>query len=76
MNWSITPGIDHPFFFAAMDEGVVEENVMDCVQYIHKTYGESLTAGDMESAFEMYDLDYSALPKYLKAEFDYFDIVD
>lgn len=76
MNWSITPAIDHPLFFAAMEEKELEDKVMGCVRDIHVTYGEELTAYQMEIMFDAHGIYYQTLPKYLQAEFDYFEIVE
>lgn len=56
-------------------EELMEEQVKDAVDYIRKEYGYELTKAQMEAVFDRYDIDYFALPDWLKLKFDMFEIV-
>lgn len=72
----ITPAIDNPMYFGMVEEGMAYENVMDCVKHLIDKYGDELTVDQLEEGMELYDIDYMLLPRHMRAEFDYFNIVD
>lgn len=72
----ITPAIDNPMYFGMVEEETLYEKVMDCVNYLVHRYGDDLTVDHLEEGMELYDIDYMLLPRYMRAEFDYFNIVD
>lgn len=65
-----------PMFAGLCENNDMDERVMDCVSWIASNYGEYLTAEQMEDSFDKFGIEYPFLPKYLKAEFDKFEIVE
>lgn len=56
-------------------EELMEEQVNDAIDYIVKEYGYELTKSQIESVFELYDIEYNILPDWLKLKFDIFEII-
>ncbi len=72
--FGIAPEFDNPFFAGLCEENDMSERVMDCVRYISCEHGDTLTLQEMEDALDRYGIEYCALPRHLRAEFDYFEI--
>ena len=55
-------------------EELQENSVNDAVEYIRRRYDTTLSIGEMEEVFELFDIDYAGLPKYLQDRFDEFEV--
>ena len=55
-------------------EELMEIQVNDVVDYIRSNYGPCLTMDQMDSALGLYEVDYTALPDYLKEKLDQFNV--
>lgn len=53
---------------------LMESQVDDLVDYVRMNYGSYLTVDQLESAFDLFDIDYPQLPQYLKDRIDTFNV--
>ena len=53
---------------------LMESQVDDMVDYLRSNYGGCITVDQLESAMDLFDIDYPLLPQYLKDRIDTFNV--
>lgn len=79
-DWSVYYGSPAEFdpvnaAYLQLAEQLQEQQVDEACDYIMRTYGWELTKMQMEEVFEIYDIQYPLLPKWMQDKFDKFDII-
>lgn len=65
--------VGNPMTLGFMEE-LQESTVNDAVEYIRKYIGNELSVESLEEVFADFDIDYKALPHWLAAKFDEFEV--
>lgn len=71
---SFEPWIVGDMMTVGLCEELMESQVSDAIDYIRSNYGSCLTLDQMESALDLYDIDYDELPEYLRDRLDQFNV--
>ena len=74
LDMNLEPWIVGDISTIGLCEELLESQVDDVIDYIRSNYGSSLRVDQMDSALDLFDVDYENLPQYLKDRLDTFNV--
>lgn len=74
LDMNLEPWIVGDISTVGLCEELLESQIDDVVDYIRSNYGSCLRVDQMDSALDLFDVDYENLPQYLKDRLDTFNV--